>query len=168
MLKRIVNAIDRLSERTGWVVSFVVIPLCLLTVAEVVSRYWFSSPTIWSLVICTWVYGAHLVLTAAYTHEKNAHIRIDLIYHRFSPKIRAILDITTYVIFFFVSMALLTKGSIDYALDAWKYGIRLDGMFDPPLGPIRTTLAVALILFFLQGISDFIKKLFFVVKGTEL
>ena len=40
------------------------------------------------------------MLVAAYTLLYNAHVRIDIIYQKFSPRTRGILDCFTYLIFF--------------------------------------------------------------------
>ena len=57
--------IDAFSRWTGIVCSYLMIPLTLLVVYEVITRS-FQHPTVWTFEMSNFVYGAHFMLVAAY------------------------------------------------------------------------------------------------------
>ena len=100
-IKTFLNGVDQISEWTGKIFMWLVIPLTILVVFEVISRRFFDAPHIWATEVTDFIYGPHFMLLAAYTLLYKAHVRIDVIYNRFSPRARGILDIITYMVFFF-------------------------------------------------------------------
>ena len=168
IIKRIVNGIDKSSNCIGVIVGWSVFLLLFLVVLEVASRFIFNSPTIWSFTITTWIYGAHFMLTAAYAHLCQQHVRIDLLYRFFSPKGQAILDIISYLIFFLPFFIMLTITGTKFATTAWILGEHQQGLYSPHMGPIKTVIPIAAALLLLQGISDFIKKIVFLIKEDTI
>jgi TRAP-type mannitol/chloroaromatic compound transport system permease small subunit len=53
---------------------------------EVIARYVFNAPTIWSFDLTYMLYGAMFMLGAAYALHKGAHIRTDFLLGQFSPR----------------------------------------------------------------------------------
>ena len=66
-LSRLLSIIDTISEKTGRAVSMIAVPMIVALIYEVVARYVFHRPTIWSYDITYMIYGAHFLLGAAYT-----------------------------------------------------------------------------------------------------
>ena len=86
----LVRLIERLSGGFGIVAAAIVAPLVIATVYEVFARYLFNAPTIWAYEIAYMAMGTNFLLGAAYTLRERGHIRIDLVYARFSPRVRAL------------------------------------------------------------------------------
>ena len=168
IIKKIVNGIDKCSNYIGIITAWLVFLLLFLVVLEVVRRFVFDAPTIWSFTITTWIYGAHFMLTAAYAHLCQQHVRIDLLYRFFSPKGQAILDIISYLLFFLPFFIMLTVAGTKFAATAWILGEHQQGLYSPHMGPIKTVVPIAATLLLLQGISDFIKKIVFLIKGDTI
>src|SRR5688572_11166461 len=103
---RIVRAIDRFTDVTGTCVAWLNIPLVLVVSYEVISRYAFGAPTIWSYDLTYMLYGAIFMLGAAYTLHKGAHIRTDFFFERWSIRTRGMIDSIAYLVFFFPSLVL--------------------------------------------------------------
>ena len=101
MMASFIGFIDRLSVWTGKWIAWVIIPNVLALVYEVVARYFFNSPTIWSYEVTYFLYGSHFLLGAAYVLFVDAHIRIDILTSRLSPRTRAKIDVAGYLILFF-------------------------------------------------------------------
>ena len=53
------------------------IPLVGAVAYEVIARYVFHAPTVWSYDVTYMLYGALFMLGAAYALHKGAHIRTD-------------------------------------------------------------------------------------------
>ncbi|MCZ7599850.1 MAG: TRAP transporter small permease subunit [Gammaproteobacteria bacterium] len=86
-------AIDTFSRWTGFVVAWLILPLCFAMVYEVVARKFFLAPTMWAFDISRFLYGAMFTLGAAYALAKGVHIRADFIYRNWSPKAQGRVDL---------------------------------------------------------------------------
>jgi len=57
-----ISFVDAFNDRMGKIVAFLVYPVMLVLVYEVVMRYAFNKPTIWAHETSCMLYGAHFVL----------------------------------------------------------------------------------------------------------
>src|SRR5712672_1026418 len=106
-LIRAVRSIDRFTDTTGVWIAWLNVPLVLAVSYEVIARYAFNAPTIWSFDVTYMLYGTIFMLGAAYALHKGAHIRTDFFYEKWSVKTRGIIDSTSYIVFFFPSIVML-------------------------------------------------------------
>ncbi len=150
--------IDTFNRWVGFVVSWLVVPMCLAMVYEVVARKFFVAPTMWAFDISRFLYGATFTLGAAYALSKGVHIRADFIYRNWSPRTQARVDLVLYLLFFFPGMVVFMWMSIDYAWEAWERGERgMDTAWMPYMGPIKSALPVGIAFLLVQGISEVLK-----------
>lgn len=159
---------DGISEWTGKYFSWIIIALMLLVVFEVVMRRFFNSPTIWSFEITIQLYALHFMIVAAYGLLHNAHVSVDIIYEKFGAKAKAILDVITYLIFFYPFMIVLLVKAIPYTAQSWAVHEKSWSAFAPPLYPIKTVIPITVVLLLIQGTSKFIRQFYFAVTGKEL
>jgi TRAP-type mannitol/chloroaromatic compound transport system permease small subunit len=168
-LSKALSVIDSISAYTGRIVGLIAVPMIIALIYEVVARYVFHRPTIWSYDITYMIYGTHYLLGAAYTLHVKGHIRIDLVYMKFSQRGRAVIDVFGYLIIFFPVMAILVVSGIDMAKEA--YEIREVSQFSPwqpILWPFKSCIFVGFFLLLLQGIAEFIRSLIMMVRGKEI
>jgi TRAP-type mannitol/chloroaromatic compound transport system permease small subunit len=95
-----VNAIDKFSDVTGRLFSYLVYPLVGCVAYEVFARYMFGAPTVWAYDVTYMFYGSIFMLGAAYTLLKKGHIRTDLFYNNWSPQKQGKIDAIMYLLFF--------------------------------------------------------------------
>ena len=168
-VKGFLNSVDTISEKTGRVVGWIAVPMILALIYEVFARYVFHSPTIWSYEITYMIYGTHFLLGAAYTLKVKGHIRIDLLYMRFSPRWRAMIDIVGYLIIFFPIMVVLIFASFDMAKDAYQImEVSQFSPWQPILWPFKSMIFVGFCLLMLQGLAEFIKSVIIFIGKDEL
>lgn len=159
LVKNFLNTVDAISEKTGRVVGWIAVPMILALIYEVFARYVFHSPTIWSYEITYMIYGTHFLLGAAYTLRVKGHIRIDLVYMRFSPRWRAMIDMIGYLVIFFPIMIVLIFASFDMAKDAYQImEVSQFSPWQPILWPFKSMIFVGFCLLLLQGVAEFIKS----------
>ena len=103
---RIVRVIDMFTDFTGTLVAWLNVPLVLAVAYEVIARYAFDAPTIWSFDVTYMLYGTIFMLGAAYALHKGAHIRTDFFFEKWSIKTQGIIDSIAYIVFFFPSILL--------------------------------------------------------------
>ena len=168
-MRIVVRIIDFISEWTGslarWLGAFIVIVL----VYESVARFVFNAPTIWAYETASMLGVAFIVLGLAYTHRHHAHIRIDVLYSRVSPRGKVIIDLICTLLLFFPLMILITRAAAQWALDALTMHEKmLMSFWMPPASPIRVTVFLGLALFTIQGVAEFIRDIYFLIKAKPL
>ncbi len=166
-MKKALGLIDSISEWSGKIVSFLVIAFTLVILYEVIARYVFNSPTIWAQEVSVALYGVYIVLIGAYVLRIGQHVNVDIIYNRFPPRIRAAVNLFTWLLFFLWVGTLIWKG--------WQSGWssflvreREPTTFGLPVYPVKLCIPVGAFLLFLQGLATYIRNAVFAVTGKEL
>jgi len=167
-VRRLVEILDSISEITGKYCSWMIIILMLLVVFEVIMRRFFNSPTIWSFEITIQLYAFLFMITAAYGLLHDSHVSVDIVYERFGRRPKAILDVISYLIFFYPFFIILLIKGIPYAAKSWAVYEKSWSAFAPPLYFIKTVIPLTAVLLLIQGTSKFIRQLYFAVKGEAL
>lgn len=168
-IKKLTCTIDSVSDFTGRIVGWIAVPMIAALIYEVFARYVFHRPTIWSYEITYMIYGTHFLLGAGYTLSVKGHIRIDLLYMKFSPRGRAFIDVLGYLIIFFPIMFILVISSYDMAKDA--YQIKEVSQFtpwQPLLWPFKSVICIGVSLLILQGFAEFLRSMIMLIKGEEI
>lgn len=167
-MESFLRRIDWLSEWSGKAVSWFSVALMLVLTYEVIMRYAFKAPTIWAFDIGYMLGGPIFLVGAAYTLRRKGHVRIDMVYSRFSPRWQAYLDIIFTLIFFFPLWGILLVKLIPYVYYSWAFRENaLESFWRPPIYPFKTVLPVGVALLLLQGIAEFIRSLNIVFKGRS-
>jgi len=162
-MKRFLSFIDKVNAWVGRVSSLFVIVLTFLFVYEVVLRYVFRKPTIWSHELTSMIFGAYIILGGAYTLYNKAHVNMDLIYIKLSSRARAFLDIITFWMFALFCITLLWKSG-ETAWRAIMTSQHSSSIWSPPVYPIKLVLPIGTLMLLLQGIAKFIRDILIVCK----
>ncbi|MCS7234316.1 MAG: TRAP transporter small permease subunit [Synergistetes bacterium] len=165
-MERFLSSVDKISEAAFKVTMWLIIPLFGSLFYEVIARYGFKAPTIWSYDLTYMLYGIMFILCSPYVLSRNKHVRIDLFYEKFSPKTKNLIDAILYVVFFFPAISVLLIKGTEYAIFSWKMGETSSvSPWRPPLYPLKTIFAIAVFLLLLQGIVQFIRIVRELKKG---
>src|ERR1700704_2685700 len=121
-LIRMVQGIDRFTDTTGSWISWLTLPLVGVVAWEVIARYIFNAPTIWSFDMTYMLYGTIFMLGAAFALHKGAHIRTDFFYETWSARTRGTVDSISYIVFFFPSIVMLLLVSANESWYAFGIG----------------------------------------------
>ena len=150
--------IDRLSTWVGKLFAWLIVLLTGLICWEVFSRYVLGTPHPWAFDVMIMLYGIMSMMAGAYTLAKNGHVRGDVLYGYFPPRLQAGLDLTLYMLFFFPGIIALVWAGYSYALESWTINehsnITADG---PPIYPFKTAIPVAGVLLLLQGFVEVVR-----------
>lgn len=169
LILKLPKYIDRLSEASGALGKWFAFLLVLIGSYETVSRHFFDAPTIWSYDSLCMAGGVVYLLGASYTHLKDSHTRVDILYSHLSPRQRAAVDVVCALLFFFPLMGVMLEMSISWALRAWRiHEVMFNSFWYPPAAPYRTIFAIGLLLLVLQGVARFIRDAYFLAKGENL
>ncbi len=168
-LVRLVRVIDTLSEWSGRILAWMILPLVFGATYEVIARYVFNAPTIWAYDLTYMLYGAHFMLGAGYTLLHGGHIRTDIFYQSWSPRTQGRVDALLYLLFFFPGMIFFFWMGAQEGLHSWDIGETSDASpWRPALYPLKLCIPVAALLLLIQGVSEFIKSAHRALKGRSL
>ena len=167
-LQSLVHFLDSISEWTGKISLWSVVPLILVVVYEVISRKIFNSPHVWSLELPVMICGFYWTMTAARTLYHKKHVRIDILTKLLSPRAQTILDSLLYLGFFFPFVVVVLVIGIDFTVTAWSISERSSFAWRVPAYPFKTLVPLMALLFMTQGISDFTKNVLYIVKGVRV
>jgi len=159
---------DNLSEWTGRIFVWLIIPLTIVVVYEVISRRVFNAPNIWATEVTNYLYGPHFMLAAAYTLLYRSHVSIDIIYGKFSPRTRGIMDIITHLVFYFPFCTIVFIQGILFAQTSWSIHETSESAALTIVPLIKTVIPVTFALLLIQGLSNFIRSIMLVAKGKEI
>jgi len=156
-MDKFLHAIEWFTDRSGEVFAWLMPPLVLVVVLQVISRYVFNAPFSWTFEMTNFLWASMTCLGAAYCILYDVHVRIDVLFGRFSGRGKAIADLVTFVFFVAFAMALLLKG-IPFTAKAlrlpWETSIT---NWAPILWPIKITIPLGAFLMLLQGVAKFIR-----------
>jgi len=160
-----VRAIDRISDWSGRIVSYLVYPLVGGGAYEVIARYLFHAPTEWAYDVTYMLYGSIFMLGAAYTLLTKGHIRTDFFYSKWSPQKQGKIDAIMYLVLFFPGIIFYLIAGIDYAANSWSTHERANSPWMPIIYPFKTVIPLTALMLLIQGVSEFIKSISAWKKG---
>ena len=165
----IVKGVDWFVERSGWGIRWLILAFVFTMAYEVIARYAFNAPTVWSYDVSYMMGGGMIILGGAYLILHEGHVRIDTFYGRLATRKRLILDIALGLLFFLPMVIIMSKFSFHYAYRAWKFGeVSGVGIWRPTIFPFKATLFVAWCLVGIEGLSWITRNIVRLIKGREL
>jgi TRAP-type mannitol/chloroaromatic compound transport system permease small subunit len=157
-MQKFLLAIDRISTVIGQTFSWFIVALTLMISWEVFSRYVLDAPHPWAFDVMIMMYGTVFMMAGAYTLSKNGHVRGDVLYGFFPPRLQAGLDLTLYILFFVPGVFALAWAGYHFAGESWAINehsnVTADG---PPVFPFKTILPLAGGFLLMQGIVEIIR-----------
>lgn len=169
VIKRILRFIDSISELSGQVGKWFAVILIVAGTYETISRHFFGAPTIWAYDVLSMAGGTIYLLGASYDYKHNAHTRVDLIYIHLPQRVQALIDVLASIVLFFPLMMVILWTSGVWTVKAWKiHEVMFSSFWYPPAGPYRTMLTLGLLFLVLQGLAQFVRNLYVLIRGTPI
>jgi TRAP-type C4-dicarboxylate transport system permease small subunit len=126
-----------------------IIPLMLLTFADVMLRSFLNKPIPGTFEISQYILAVFILLGAAYTQQVKGHVGVDFVTSRLSPRLRAICEIVTTLLSLFIIAVVVWQG--------WVVGIEEKAVSDQlriPQYPFKVLVAVGGLLLWLELLID--------------
>lgn len=122
MRKALEDRLACLVNGAGRASCWLFLPLMFLIVFDVIGRRFLSLPTIMLQELEWYLHGILLLLTLGYAYLADAHVRIDVIAQRFSPRTRTLIEIAGICLFLVPYLGVLLYLSIGFAWHAFETG----------------------------------------------
>jgi len=170
-MRKILHIIDAINERVGSISSWLVLVLIIVILYEVIARYVFNKPTTWGFGSFRMISGALVVLGWAYAQRHNSHIRVDILYSRFSLRKKALIDVIGTGLFFlplFGAFIVVAWSSMQrITLKRFVLTIASHQAVFPAKLLYQVIILIGLCLFFLQFASQFVRDIHVLIKGNQ-
>lgn len=149
---------DAVNRKIGKLVMYLVFVMMAILLYASLSRTIFNSPVIWAVEMAQFTMAAYYLLGGGYSLILRGHVRMDVLYTRWSGRTRAIVDSFTNILLI-VYLLVLLYGSISSTVYSIEYGQTNYSAWAPPLAPIKVIMVIGIFLMLLQTISRSIKDI---------
>jgi TRAP-type mannitol/chloroaromatic compound transport system permease small subunit len=158
------RGIDRVTVAIGRAVYWCILLAVLVSAGNAISRKLFSlSSNAW-LELQWYLFGAAFLLAAAYTLQRNEHIRIDIVSAALPPGVRNWIDVFGHVFMLLPFTGFMIWRCYWYLLGAIHSGEVSASYGGLIIWPARLLILLGFILLFVQGLSELIKRVA-VIRG---
>ncbi len=153
-LEKIQLLINSFNEWLGRSVAWFIIAMVVITFFNVVMRYGFNFGLIAIQESVIYFHSFVFMLAIAYTYKHNEHVRVDILYSKYSASQKAWTDLLGTIFLLIPFCLYLISASWEYAVNSWILfeGSREAGGL-PLVFILKTLVPLMPLLLLLQGIS---------------
>ncbi len=157
----IAKGIDTINETVGRMVLWLVGAATLISALNALARYGLGRSSNTWLEIQWYLFGGIILLAAGYTLKHNGHVRIDILYGRWSARARAWIDLFGTLFFLLPLCGLMVWLAWHGFTDSFQ-----SGEMSPDAGglirwPVRLLIPLGFALLGLQGVAEIIRRITF-------
>ena len=166
-MQKLLLTVDKISTAAGQFFAWLIVALTFMISWEVFSRYMLDNPHPWAFDVRSMMYGSLFMMAGAYTLSKNGHVRGDVLYGFFPPRLQAGLDLTLYILFFIPGVVAMAWAGYGFAAESWAINehsnITANG---PPVYPFKTIIPIAGAILLAQGLVEIIRCIVCLQQGA--
>jgi TRAP-type mannitol/chloroaromatic compound transport system permease small subunit len=151
--------IDRISTGFARVAAVLVFLSCTISAGNALSRYAFDiSSNAW-LEIQWQMFAGIFLLGSAHVLKLNEHVRVDMLYSVYSPRVKIWVDIFGFFVFFFPAVALMIWLSVPWFETSYFQGEMSSNAGGLPVWPVKALLPLGFAMLMLQGVAELFKRI---------
>ncbi|UAA38983.1 TRAP transporter small permease subunit [Paraneptunicella aestuarii] len=120
--------LNRLLDALGTFCALIFLLMIINVFYDVVMRYFFNDVSIAMQELEWHLFAAMFMFGIAYTLKEDGHVRVDILYANFSPKLKAIVNLIGMLLFAMPITLFLVYFGYEYTFDAYQMG---EGSADP-------------------------------------
>lgn len=157
------RAIDRMSEWVGRWLAWLVLAAVLISAANASVRKAFNFSSNAYLEIQWYLFAAVFLLAAGYTMLRQEHVKIDVLLSRFPRRTQAAVEAVCLVLFLAPFCLSVIDLVLPLVLNAWRSGEMSNNAGGLIRWPVYALVPLGFTLLLLQGVSEFIKRIAFLM-----
>lgn len=156
-IRHYVHAVEMLNRLIGRAAMYLIFVMMGILLYSAFSKS-LLLPAQWTLEMAQFTLVAYYLLGGGYALQLGDHVRMDLLYGRWSDRTRTWMDAFTVLFLIFYLMLLLYGGysSTEYALE---YGERSHSAWRPYMAPIKIIACIGIVLMLLQAFALLFKDI---------
>lgn len=159
ILKTSLSAVEKFTEVTGRFISWATVTMVILVVLVVITRYFLGLGSIALQESVTYLHCLVFMMGFAFTLKHDGHVRVDIFYRGFSPRLKAIVNLIGGLLFLIPFCLLIFFISWDYVLASWvirETSAENNGL--PFIYLLKTLMLLMPATLVLQGIAEIIRS----------
>ena len=158
MINRVIYTIDQLSKSVGHAFAWCIVILTVGTSYEVFVRYVLHNPTSWAFDLSYILYGGLFIMSGAYALSRNAHVRGDVFFRLWPPRVQAGLELVLFFLFFFPGVLALVYAGWGYGAESFRIReVSVNSPAGVPIWSLKLLIPAAGVLLTLQGIAEVLR-----------
>jgi TRAP-type mannitol/chloroaromatic compound transport system permease small subunit len=170
-MESFVYFIDKITAWVGKAFAWCILVMAFGIGYEVFMAYVMHNPTNWAFDISYMMYGALFMMAGAYTLSRDGHVRGDVLFRLWPPKVQATIEFILYFLFFFPGVIALVLAGWDYAAESWSYNgghgeVSVMSPANVPIFQFKTIIPIAGFLLFIQGLAQICRCIICIRTGT--
>ena len=161
------TAIDKTNQITGQAVAWLTLAMVAVTCAVVTARYLFNLGSIGLQESVMYMHGVVFMLGIAFTLKDQGHVRVDVLHEKLPPRIKIGIDIAGHLLFLIPFSIFILWTSLDYVSFSWSLresSGQPGGL--PGVYLVKGLIPAMAVLLLLQGISEIVKGLLSLTRGS--
>ena len=123
-MERFIQGINRGSLWLGNIAAALLIALVLLITFNVIMRYTFRASSIGLEELSWHIYAAVFLLAIPFALKTESHVRVDLLYEKFSPQTQALIDLIGSVVFLLPTCVVVIWSGWNFMLASYQLGVQ--------------------------------------------
>lgn len=161
LLLQISRLIDAMTERVGRTIYWLILIAVLVSAVNAIVRKVFDMSSNAFLELQWYLFSAVFLLGAGYALLKQEHVRIDVIYGKFSKRTQIWIDILGTLLFLMPMALLILWHSWPVFVNAFLTNEQSPSAGGLPVWPVRLLLPAGFALLIVQALSELIKRFAF-------
>ena len=160
--------IDALNEKIGLTISWALLAAVMICSGNALIRYIFNTSSNAWLEIQWYLFSAIFLLASSYTLRRNEHVRIDVIVGKFSKRTQVWIDVFGFTFFLLPATALILYFATPFAFESIRNQEVSSNAGGLIVWPAKLLIPFGFLLLTLQGISELIKRIGYLLGKVEL
>ena len=160
--------IDALNEKIGLTISWALLAAVMICSGNALIRYIFNTSSNAWLEIQWYLFSAIFLLASSYTLRRNEHVRIDVIVGKFSKRTQVWIDVFGFTFFLLPATALILYFATPFAFESIRNQEVSSNAGGLIVWPAKLLIPIGFLLLTLQGISELIKRIGYLLGKVEL
>ena len=119
MLLKIERAIDRFSDITGYMAAALMLLMLVNVFYDSITRYFFRTGSIAMQELEWHIFAVVFLFGISYALKEEGHVRVDVFYDNFNPKLKAAINIGGTFLFLVPLSLLIINGSVWFVHEAF-------------------------------------------------
>ncbi|TWO68405.1 TRAP transporter small permease subunit [Caenimonas sedimenti] len=155
------NAVDWLNSQVGKWVIWLILASTVISGVNAIVRKVFNVSSNAYLEVQWYLFAAAFLLAAGYTLLQGEHVKIDVIYTRFSKRNQMWIDVFGFIFFLMPMCAAILYYGTPFFLQGFRSGEMSSNAGGLIRWPVYLMIPIGFTLLMLQGLSELIKRLAF-------
>jgi TRAP-type mannitol/chloroaromatic compound transport system permease small subunit len=168
LIDPLIAVLEAITRFIGRSVSWLVLYMVVMTFANVVLRYMYGYSSVRLTESVSYAFAIVFAMTVGYTFLHNEHVRIDILYRRFTARGRAVIDLLGSFLLLGPLLWIVWTTGVPFVQRAWRLregSTDLAGL--PYLYILKTVILVFVVVLAIQSLAFVLRALRTVLTGTE-